>query len=150
MRGFAMSPGSGRMNRLLVVVAFLAVAGTAAAIDAEGAFDDPELNARYRDLIHEIRCMKCQNQSIADSPIDVAADLRRQVREMMAAGQSDAEIKSYLSSRYGDFILYQPPLKPTTWALWGGPVALLVLGTFVFARVLKSYAAQPIEPDEES
>lgn len=137
------------MKRLVAILGFLVFAGTAAAIDAEGTFDDPELNARYRELIHEIRCMKCQNQSIADSPIDVAADLRRQVREMIAGGQSDAEIKSYLSSRYGDFILYQPPLKPTTWALWGGPVALLVLGTFIFARVLKSYSAQPIEPDEE-
>ena len=124
-----------------------ALIGTARAIDTEEGFDDPVLNERYRALIHEIRCMKCQNQSIADSPIDVAADLRRQVREMMAAGSSDAEIKTFLSSRYGDFILYNPPLKPTTWALWGGPAVLLLLGGFVFARIVGARAAQPIDSD---
>ena len=136
------------MRTLLAILATLAVSAAALAIDEEG-FEDPELNARYRALISEIRCMKCQNQSIADSPIDVAADLRRQVREMMAMGESDAAIKSYLSSRYGDFILYRPPLKPATWALWGGPAALLLIGGLVFFRLLKSYAGRPIEADEE-
>jgi len=137
------------MRRATVLLAALLVASTAGAIDTEDAFDDPALNERYRSLIHEIRCMKCQNQSIADSPIDVAADLRRQVREMMAAGRTDAEIKDYLSSRYGDFILYQPPLKPTTWALWGAPAVLFLLGGIVFARIVRARAGQPIDDDED-
>ena len=110
-------------------------------------FEDPALDARYRDLIHSIRCMKCQNQSIADSPIDVAADLRREVHEMMAEGQSDDEIKSFLISRYGDFISYQPPFKPSTWLLWTGPGLLLLGGAFVFARILRVRMNQPL--DEE-
>lgn len=131
---------------LAVVLGTLAIG--AWAVDTEG-FDDPVLDARYRSLIHEIRCMKCQNQSIADSPIAVAADLRRQVREMMAAGRSDADIKDYLASRYGDFILYQPPLKPTTWVLWAGPPLLLILGGVIFARIVRSRAAQPIDLDAD-
>jgi cytochrome c-type biogenesis protein CcmH len=92
--------------------------------------------------------MKCQNQSIADSPIDVAADLRRQVRDMLASGQSDAAVKDYLASRYGDFILYRPPLKPTTWVLWAGPALLLLIGGFIFGRIVRSRTAQLI--DEEA
>jgi len=139
------------MRRLVAMFVTLTLAaGVVYAIDTQDAFEDPELNSRYRSLIHEIRCMKCQNQSIADSPIDVAADLRRQVRDMMAEGQSDQEIKDYLSSRYGDFILYRPPLKPTTWALWGGPAALLLIGGFVFARIVRTYSRQPIEADDDS
>lgn len=137
------------MRRAAILLAAVLAASTASAIDTEDAFDDPVLNDRYRSLIHEIRCMKCQNQSIADSPIDVAADLRRQVREMMAAGRSDAEIKEYLSSRYGDFILYQPPFKPTTWALWGAPVVLFLIGGIVFAHIVRKRAGQPIDDEEE-
>ena len=137
------------LARVLVAV-FVLATGTSFAIDTQEGFDDPELDARYRSLIDEIRCMKCQNQTIADSPIDVAADLRRQVHDMMADGRSDAEIKDYLASRYGDFILYRPPLKPTTWLLWGGPVAFLLIGGFVFTRVLRSYSALPIDdPDDD-
>jgi cytochrome c-type biogenesis protein CcmH len=136
--------------RAFAVCLLVALAATTAyAVDTEEGFDDPALNSRYRSLIQEIRCMKCQNQSIADSPIDVAADLRRQVHDMIGDGSNDSEIKDYLASRYGDFILYKPPLKPTTWALWGGPAVLLLLGGFVFARVLRTYSAQEIEPDEE-
>lgn len=136
-----------RRGWLALLLTLLATA--AFAIDTEDAFDDPVMNARYRALIHEIRCMKCQNESIADSPVDVAADVRRQVRDMMAEGMSDAEIKDYLSSRYGDFILYRPPLKPKTWALWGGPVALLLIGGFVFARVVRNFSRRPIDDAEE-
>jgi cytochrome c-type biogenesis protein CcmH len=137
------------MRRLATAACLLLAytAGVVHAIDTEEAFDDPVMNERYRALIHEIRCMKCQNQSIADSPIDVAADLRRQVREMMASGRTDAEIKGFLASRYGDFILYQPPLKPSTWVLWGGPVALLGLGGLVFFRILRARSSQPIDED---
>lgn len=137
-------------NALGIVLPMLLIASRVFAIDTEQAFDDPVLNERYRSLIHEIRCMKCQNQSIADSPIEVAADLRRQVKEMMAAGRSDDEIKSYLASRYGDFILYKPPLKPTTWVLWAGPASLLLIGAVVFARVVRTRSAQPLDEDDDA
>ena len=134
------------MRLVLLAVAFLLGVSLTATAQVEG-FEDPAEDARYRDLIHSIRCMKCQNQSIADSPIDVAADLRREVREMMAAGQSDDEIKSFLISRYGDFISYQPPFKPSTWLLWTGPGLLLLGGGFVFARIVRERMQQPL--DEE-
>jgi len=138
------------MSRLIAVaLSILVVAMPALAIDTQEGFEDPALDARYRSLIHEIRCMKCQNQSIADSPIDVAADLRRQVREMIAEGSSDAEIKTYLSSRYGDFILYRPPVKPTTWALWAGPAVLLLAGAALFARLIRGYSRLAVDDDAE-
>jgi len=124
------------MRALLLPAALLLGVSLSALAQVQG-FDDPDLDARYRELIHSIRCMKCQNQSIAESPIDVAADLRREVREMMADGQSDDEIKQFLISRYGDFISYQPPFQPTTWLLWTGPGLLLLGGGFVFARILR-------------
>ena len=136
-------------QQLFGTLAAFFLAASALAIDSSNGFADPALDARYRALINEIRCMKCQNQSIADSPIDVAADLRRQVHEMMSDGQSDADIKNYLASRYGDFILYRPPLKPSTWALWGGPLVLLGIGGFVFARLIRTYGKQPIDADSE-
>jgi cytochrome c-type biogenesis protein CcmH len=110
-------------------------------------FDDPELDARYRELIHTIRCMQCQNQSIADSPAATAIDLRRQARELIQEGRTDNEIREYFAERYGDFINYQPPLKPTTWLLWGAPALLLLIGGFVFARILRGRMQQPL--DEE-
>ena len=134
--------------RLAIVLGALLLGAAAHAIDTEQAFDDPALEARYRTLIHEIRCPKCQNESIADSEAPVAADLRREVRRLLADGKSDADVRSYLLARYGDFVLYKPRMSPATWALWGGPGAFLLVGAFVFWRVLRVRQAQPIEEDE--
>lgn len=134
------------MRKLVTLVA-LVLATNAFAQRAIEGFDDPALDARYRELIESIRCMKCQNQSIANSPIDVAADLRRLVHELMAEGMTDAEIRTYLAERYGDFINYQPPLKPSTWLLWAGPVLLLVVGGVVFVRVIRTRMRQPLDED---
>jgi cytochrome c-type biogenesis protein CcmH len=131
----------------LALGAMLALGASLGAQEIVEGFDDPVLDARYRDLIHEIRCMKCQNQSIAESPIDQAGDIRRQVRVLMADGMSDAEIRSYLADRYGDFINYRPPFKPSTWLLWSAPVLLLGGGAFVFARVLRERMGQPLDED---
>ncbi len=108
------------------------------------------MNERYRDLVSELRCPTCQNESIADSNAPIAADLRQQVRTRMTEGESDEQIRDFLVTRYGNFITYRPPLTPTTWALWGGPAALLVLGGFVFYRIVRERASQPIEEDEEA
>ncbi|MFP4080567.1 MAG: cytochrome c-type biogenesis protein [Ectothiorhodospira sp.] len=94
-------------------------------------FDDPALDARYRDLLHELRCTVCQNQSLADSNAGLAQDLRREVREQLRSGASDQRITEYMVARYGDFVLYRPPFSPRTMLLWTGPFLLLALGLMV-------------------
>jgi len=131
--------------RWLPALMLLAVSGASAQVDSVEGFADPELDARYRDLIHTIRCMQCQNQSIAESPSVIAADLRREVRSMMAEGRSNGEIREYLASRYGDFINFLPPWKPSTWLLWMAPALLMLGGGVVFARVLRARMRQPME-----
>src|SRR3954466_8147990 len=105
---------------LLLVIGFLAarLAPPLHAKEAEPAAADPALEARMLAIAAELRCLVCQNQTIADSHADLAADLRRQVRELLQQGKTDAEIRDYMTSRYGDFVLYRPPLKTTTAALW--------------------------------
>lgn len=94
--------------------------------------------ARYQGLISQLRCLVCQNQTIAESNAPLAQDLRRQVQEMMQAGRSDAEIMRYLTDRYGDFVLYRPPMKRTTWLLWAGPFGLLALALLVAILVIRN------------
>ncbi len=101
---------------------------------------------RFHSLTAELRCLVCQNQSIADSHAPLAQDLRKQVREMMLAGRSDAEIRDYMTERYGDFVLYRPPMKPLTWALWFGPFLFLLLG-LVAAWRLRRPAQAPVATD---
>ena len=114
---------------------------TAADVHSQSAALDPQQTERYRALISELRCLVCQNQSIADSDAPLAADLRAQVQTQLAAGRSDAEIQRYLTDRYGDFVLYRPPFKPSTWLLWAGPFALLLLAIGVAVRFARSRRA---------
>src|SRR6267142_3543095 len=125
---------------------------TAAAKDAQPMADDPELEKRVTKLSQELRCLVCQNETLADSRADLADDLRRTIREQMKAGKSDKEIVAYLTERYGDFVLYRPPVKPTTYLLWFGPFILLVIGLCVLYRYVKKrrtlITEQPLSPDE--
>jgi cytochrome c-type biogenesis protein CcmH len=98
----------------------------------------PHEQARYDAMIRELRCLVCQNETIADSTAPLAADLRRQVEMQIASGKSDAEIKQYLTDRYGDFVLYRPPFKAKTWLLWGGPFVVLLLALVVALRFARS------------
>ena len=132
---------------LLILLAWCLVS-TAWAFDSAAAFDDPAQQARYERLNRELRCLQCQNQTIADSTAPLAADLRREVREMVKAGRSDAEIRQFMLDRYGDFVLYRPQLKPSTWALWAGPFVFLAVGGLVFWRILSRRASQPLDDDE--
>lgn len=136
-----------QLTRVIVFVFLITVSGLAAAIGPEEPFADPALEAEYQALIREVRCLVCQNQTIADSSAPLAADLRREIRELMAEGASRDDVSEFLVARYGDFVLYRPPLQPTTWALWGAPVALCVLGLLVFARVVRARLQQPIGED---
>ena len=96
-----------------------------------------EVDRRLQNLSGELRCLVCQNQSLADSDAELAIDLRREIRRMIEAGKSDVEIRDFLAARYGDFILYEPPFKPLTLALWLGPLLFLVLGLGLLVRSLR-------------
>jgi cytochrome c-type biogenesis protein CcmH len=136
---------------LLIVVMLLT--GQAFAIDAGRAFDDPAKQERYERLIRDLRCLVCQNQSIADSNATLASDLRREVRDLMEAGQSDEQIRSFMTERYGDFVLYRPPVRPRTWLLWSAPALLLLGGigiaVLVVSRRARAARADPAVLDEE-
>jgi cytochrome c-type biogenesis protein CcmH len=109
--------------------------------------DDPELEKRVTKLAQELRCLVCQNETLADSRADLAVDLRNQVREQMRAGKTDKEIIAYLTDRYGDFVLYRPPMKPTTYLLWFGPFLLLLGGLlFLFRYVRQRGELIPDQP----
>jgi cytochrome c-type biogenesis protein CcmH len=116
------------MIRALMLAILLTVPALVLAIDAERAFDDPAMQARYEKLTRELRCLVCQNQTIADSNATLAQDLRREVRELMAEGKTDTEIHEFLTARYGDFVLYNPPVKPRTYLLWAAPGLLVLVG----------------------
>jgi cytochrome c-type biogenesis protein CcmH len=107
------------------------------AQQAQPVADDPELEKRVMKLSQELRCLVCQNETIADSRADLAEDLRRQIREQMKAGKSDKEIIAFLTERYGKFVLYRPPVDPTTYLLWFGPFVLLVAGLTVLYKYVK-------------
>ena len=117
-----------RIRTLLTLLVVMCLSHPAGAIDTQVAFEDPALQARYEKLSHELRCPMCQNNTIADSPVGISADLRRELHEQIAAGKTDAEILEFMTARYGDFILYNPPVKPKTWLLWAAPGLLLVVG----------------------
>jgi len=121
----------------------LAFALPAHAADAVPTEQDPVAQARAVKLSEQLRCLVCQNQTIAESNADLAVDLRRQVREQIAAGKSDDDIVKFMTDRYGDFVLYRPPLKATTLLLWGGPLLLLLLGFFMLARLVRQRRATP-------
>lgn len=138
------------MRSWLLVLALLLVPPWSAAKEAVPAADDPVLEARVLRISAELRCLVCQNQTIADSHADLAQDLRRQVREMIGQGKTDREIIAFMTERYGDFVLYRPPMKSTTWLLWFGPGLLLVGGLLVLILVLRRRSRLPpeaFEPD---
>ena len=133
----------------------LAPGATAWAVDPT-ELPNPVLQARYVTLTHELRCMQCQNESLADSPVDLAADLRREVRDLLLAGKSDDEIRAWMAARYGDFILFRPRYSLRNAWLWGAPGVLLLLGIVVAWRVVRQRATlvaadhEPIEEDGQS
>lgn len=121
---------------------------------SSAAWAASDLDKRTAALAEELRCLVCQNQTLADSNAPLAEDLRREVRTLAVAGKSDDEIRAFLVARYGDFVLYRPPVKGITLLLWGGPIALLLIGLTVLVRYLKRRAVriaqedQPLSADE--
>jgi cytochrome c-type biogenesis protein CcmH len=135
------------MKRLLLLL-LLALPPVAGAIDSGKAFDDPALQARYEHLIAEVRCLKCQNQSIKDSNAFLAADLRREIRRMLEEGMSDAEIYDFLVERYGEFALYRPRASGKTLVLWLAPAILLFAGAIVLVRVMRRRMSLPVDDED--
>jgi cytochrome c-type biogenesis protein CcmH len=125
---------------LLLSLLALTPARTAWAVDP-ATMSDPVLEARYQVLIHELRCVQCEDNSLADSDASIAADLRHQIRDMLAAGKSDGEIKDYLVSRYSEFILFRPAYSWRNAWLWGLPLILLILGLVIAVRVIRERSA---------
>jgi cytochrome c-type biogenesis protein CcmH len=125
------------MRQLLALAFLIVFSGLAAAVEPGEALDDPKLEARARELSLELRCLVCQNQSIDDSHASLARDLRILVRERLKAGDSDAEVRAYLVSRYGEFILLKPPLRMGTLLLWLSPFAILALGGVAIMAVAR-------------
>lgn len=133
------------------LLALVVLPGPAHAEEAVPASADPALEARVQRVASELRCLVCQNETIAASNAELAVDLRNQVREMLRAGQSEREVYDYMTARYGDFVLYRPPLKATTVLLWYGPFVLLVGALLWFWWLLRRRSRLPadrFEPDE--
>lgn len=141
---------------LLIALGLAAITAQADAFDQPGIirpteFDDPALEERYRELGQQLRCPKCQNQSVGDSDSPIALDLRREIRAMLEQGMSNQQIKDFLQQRYGDYILYQPRLQRSTVLLWALPVAILLLGlgtVFLIARRQKQKPTSAAVLDE--
>jgi cytochrome c-type biogenesis protein CcmH/NrfF len=137
---------------LLAALLVMASAGRAYAVDPT-QLPNPQLQARYLALTHGFRCMQCQNESLADSPVELAADMRAEVRDMVLAGKSDDEIRAFMVARYGDFILFRPRFNARTAWVWLAPGVLLLVGALVCVRVLRQRAAllptdtDPVEED---
>jgi cytochrome c-type biogenesis protein CcmH len=127
------------MKRLTLLFALLLAAGAAALAQEPVVFDDAAQEERYNALTMELRCTVCQNQSLADSDAPLAQDLRAEIYDMMMAGRSDEQIKTFMIERYGDFVLYRPPVQGNTLALWVIPVALLFLGAVAVFFVVRNH-----------
>ena len=123
--------------KTFLLAALLAIGTAAGAFTLEEfQFDSPAQEQQFRELIGKLRCLVCQNESLAASQADLAQDLRNEVYRMMRAGQSEDEILSFLVARYGDFVLYDPPLKPSTYVLWFGPFVIIAIAAFFMIRAI--------------
>ena len=131
--------------RRLLALCFLSLA-VCNANSSESKPTDIQAEQRIRQIEEKLRCLVCQNQSLADSSAELAGDLRREVREQVAAGRSDAEILEFMVQRYGDFVLYEPPFKPTTLLLWLGPFVLLAAAALTLVTTLRRRRLAAAEP----
>jgi cytochrome c-type biogenesis protein CcmH len=135
---------------ITLLLAALLFSASAGAKEAAPVASNPQLEARMMVLATELRCLVCQNQTIADSHADLAVDLRQQIRELLQKGMTDDQVRSYMTERYGDFVLYKPPFKTSTALLWAGPAALLggaLIALFVVLRQRQKLGADAFDPE---
>ncbi len=138
------------MNRIAVLSFCLVFPAMVIAIDTGQTLDDPVLQARYEKIIEEVRCLKCQNQTIKDSNAFLAGDLRREIRRLLTEGKTDAEIFDFLVLRYGEFALYRPRASGKTLILWIAPFFLLIVGGVIIVRVLRDRMRLPIDDERDT
>ncbi len=137
------------MSRLFLGVIFLLVGWSVWAIDTGRAFEDDEMQARYVEIISEVRCVQCQNQTIKDSNVQIASDLRREIRRLLSEGKTNAQVFEFLVQRYGDFVLYRPPMSGFSLLLWIAPGLFLLIGGIVAARVISKRMTMPLDVDDD-
>src|ERR1700687_3525474 len=136
------------MAALLIAVALCMLGGVSArALDANGQLEDAALQARFENIAKDLRCLVCQNESIADSNVELDSDLRRQVREMLVAGKSDDAIFDFMTDRYGEFVRFNPPVEPKTLLIWGAPFIVLLLGGVIIYRVARQRGRMPLDDE---
>jgi cytochrome c-type biogenesis protein CcmH len=148
---------AGRLIAALLIAVVVGVLGGAFAralevngpLDANGQLEDPALQSRFERIVKDLRCLVCQNESIADSNVELASDLRRQVREMLVAGKSDDEIFDFMTDRYGEFVRFNPPVDRKTALIWGAPFIVLLLGVVIIVRIVRGRSRMPLD-DEPS
>jgi cytochrome c-type biogenesis protein CcmH len=119
------------------------------SVDANGQLQDAALQSRFENIVKDLRCLVCQNESIADSNVELASDLRRQVREMLVAGKSDEQIFGFMTDRYGEFVRFNPPVDQKTMLIWGAPFIVLLLGVAIIVRIVRGRSRMPLD-DEPS
>jgi cytochrome c-type biogenesis protein CcmH len=137
----------GALALVLLATASFACFAAAQGVDTNGQLVDHALQARFERIAGQLRCLVCQNESIADSNVELAADLRRQVREMLVAGKSDDAIFDFMTDRYGEFVRFSPPLEPKTLAIWGAPFIMLLLGGVIIYRVVRQRSRMPLDDE---
>ena len=137
------------MNVRLALIGLMLAPSMLFAIDTGQAFEDPILQQRYEKIIEEVRCLKCQNQTIKDSNAFLADDLRREIRRLLSDGKTDQEVFNFLVERYGQFALYRPAMSGITLVLWAAPVIFIFAGVIVVYRVLRKRSSMPIDLEEE-
>jgi len=137
------------VSRFVLGVIFLFYGWSVWAIDTGRAFEDDEMQARYETIISEVRCVQCQNQTIKDSNVQIASDLRREIRRLLSEGKTNSEVFEFLVQRYGEFVLYRPPMSGISLLLWIAPGLFLLIGGFVAARVIFKRMALPIDEDDD-
>lgn len=141
------------MRKLIAIALLIFSCAFSIAGEAQRIGEDPVLEAKVQSLSEVLRCLVCQNQNLADSHADLAMDLKNQVRDMLRQGKTEKEIIDYMVERYGDFVLYRPPLKTTTWLLWGGPFMLFFGGLgalFYFLRRRREQSEAPLDDAQRS
>jgi cytochrome c-type biogenesis protein CcmH len=138
------------MNRFIVMLLSALISCSVFAIDTGRAFEDDELQARYEEIISEVRCVQCQNQTIKDSNVQIASDLRREIRRLLGEGKTDAEVYDFLVQRYGEFVLYRPPMSGFTLFLWLAPGVFLLIGGFIVVRVVRKRMSMPVDFDDDA
>ena len=135
------------------IVLFLMVFGfsmSVKAIDSGPVFEDPVMQSKYEQLISEIRCLVCQNQSIKDSNVFLAVDLRNEIRRLLESDRSESDIKKFLVDRYGDFVLYRPPLNEKTFLIWFSPLLLLLAGSIIVIKIIRKRMNLQFDDSDEA